>query len=279
MDLLEQYGLRTLKSLGQNFLHDAAVLQQIADAAPARDILEIGAGVGTLTRLLCEQAERMVTVELDQRLQPLLTAEISARCSNHQFIWQDILTCDYGTLAETHFDGRAFTVVGNLPYYITTDILQRLICGLPHWDSAVLMLQREAAERLVARPGTKEYRTLTVLVQAFSTPELLFTVPPHCFTPAPHVVSAVVKLTPKKAPGVDSVDFLRFVACVFEARRKLFVSAPPVQRYLKKDRAALEALLRQADLPVNCRGETFTPEQFIHVYKLAQNPSCNPHKL
>lgn len=278
MDLLKQYGLTTHKSLGQNFLHDDEVLNRIAAAAAGEDILEIGAGVGSLTRLLCQKAGQVATVELDRRLEPLLTAEVSARFPHHRFLWQDILTCDYENLSKTCFAGRPFTVVGNLPYYITAPILQQLIEGLPHWTGAVLMVQKEAAEKLIAKPGSKEYRALTVLVQAFCTPELLFTVPPHCFTPAPHVTSAVVKLTPK-GEGPDPKEFFKFVSSVFEARRKLFVSAPPVQRYFKKNREELKALLAKAALPPGSRGETFTPEQFIQVYELAQNPSCKPHKL
>lgn len=278
--LLARYGLNTHKSLGQNFLNDAAVLARIADAAfplGARGVLEIGAGTGALTNLLCARAQRVVTVEIDRRLQPLLEQQVAAE--NHRFLWQDILCCDYEELLNAHFGGAAFTVVGNLPYYITTDILRQLLKNSRCWNCAVLMVQKEVADRLLCGPGSKEYRAISVILQAFCTAELLFNVPPHCFYPAPHVTSAVIRLYPGSIPVDDPAGFIQFVQSAFAARRKMFAGAPAVQQALQMKRAALEQILQSSGLPINSRSESFTPGDFIHVYKLAQKSFRNPDNL
>lgn len=262
--ILAQYHLATAKSLGQNFLRDGAVLEQIADAAcPAERILEIGAGIGSLTGLLCRGAKEVVTVEIDRKLEPLLRAEVPF--DNHTFLWQDILKTDLATV----FGAHPYTVVGNLPYYITTDILMQLLKNIHVWDHAVLMVQREVAERLLAGPGSKEYRAASVITGALCEGELLFEVPPHCFHPAPHVHSAVLRLTPKE-DRPDSEKFIKFVQAAFAARRKKLSSSAALQQLLCIDKNGLLSLLSEAGLPVDSRAETFTPADFYRLYKLAQ---------
>lgn len=265
-EILAQYGLSTTKSLGQNFLKDSAVLQGIADAAEGDCILEIGAGIGSLTSLLCQKAKKAVTVEIDRSLEPLLIEQVPFE--NHRFLWQDVLKCDLQTIAEEEFGGKC-TVVGNLPYYITTEILLLLLKNIDCWDSAVLMVQQEVAERLLAQKG-KEYRAASVWVQGLCDGEILFDVPPHCFHPAPHVHSAVVRLTPKKEHP-DPKGFIAFAQAAFAARRKMFASSAAVQGLLHTDKAGLCALLEQADLPQTARAETFSPQDFIRLFQLAQN--------
>ncbi|MBQ7095753.1 MAG: ribosomal RNA small subunit methyltransferase A [Clostridia bacterium] len=270
LGLLRQYGLHTNKNLGQNFLKDPSVLEGIAKAAlpfGENGILEIGAGIGSLTTLLCQRAKKVVTVEIDRSLQPLLEAQVPF--PHHSFLWKDILECDYSALSGEYFSKEPFTIVGNLPYYITTEILSALLMS-GQWNCAVLMVQKEVAERLLCPPGSKEYRALSVLTQAFCKGELLFEVPPHCFQPAPHVWSGVLRLTPKDSGIEDREGFARFVKSAFLARRKMFAASPAVQQALKMNKEQLSALLRSADLPENARGETFSPEQFINLYKLAQ---------
>lgn len=272
--LLAAYGLTTAKSLGQNFLNDTAILEKITAAAcPARGLLEIGAGIGSLTGLLAENAQKMVTVEIDQRLKPLLTAQVARE--NHSFLWQDILKTDLKKLAAGTLGG-AMTIVGNLPYYITTDILMHLLRGLPAWEKAVLMVQKEVAQRLLAAPGTKEYRAMTAITQSFCRMESLFDVPPHYFYPAPHVTSAVIRLTPRADAPKDRDAFIRLVESGFAARRKIFASSPAAQGALKRDRAGIQALLKGAGLPENARAETFSPEDFKNLYELAQNSKNFP---
>lgn len=262
--ILAQYHLATAKSLGQNFLRDGAVLQEIADAAcPAERILEIGAGIGSLTGLLCQGAGQVVTVEIDRHLEPLLRAEVPYE--NHAFLWQDILKTDLSQV----FGEEPYTVVGNLPYYITTDILMKLLKEIHRWDRAVLMVQREVAVRLLAGPGSKEYRAASVITQALCHGELLFEVPPHCFHPAPHVHSAVLHLTPK-TDRTDGEEFIRFVQAAFAARRKKLTSSQALQQLLHMDKNGLIALLSEAGLPEDSRAETFSAEEFCNLYRLAQ---------
>lgn len=264
--LLAQYGLCTTKSLGQNFLKDSSVLAGIAAAAEGEHILEIGAGIGSLTNLLCQRAKKAVTIEIDRSLEPLLIEQVPFE--NHRFIWQDVLKCDLPKIAEEAFGGKC-TIVGNLPYYITTEILLFLLKNIDCWDSAVLMVQQEVAERLLAQKG-KEYRAASVWVQGLCEGELLFEVPPHCFHPAPHVHSAVVRLTPKKEHP-DPKGFIAFAQAAFAARRKMFASSSAVQGLLHTDKAGLCALLEAADLPQTARAETFSPQDFVRLFHLAQN--------
>lgn len=265
-EILAQYGLATTKSLGQNFLKDSAVLQGIADAAEGEHILEIGAGIGSLTSLLCQKAQKAVTVEIDRSLEPLLIEQIPFE--NHRFLWQDVLKCDLPKIAKEEFGGKC-TVVGNLPYYITTEILLLLLKNIDCWDQAVLMVQKEVAARLLAQKG-KEYRAASVWVQGLCDMEFLFEVPPHCFHPAPRVHSAVVRLTPKK-DRPDPKGFIAFAQAAFAARRKMFASSAAVQGLLHTDKAGLCALLEAADLPQTARAETFSPQDFIRLFQLAQN--------
>lgn len=265
--ILAQQGLSTAKSLGQNFLKDTAVLQSIAAAAlPAEHILEIGAGIGSLTNLLCQGAKKVVTIEIDRKLEPLLQQQVPH--PNHQFIWQDVLKCDLPQIAREQFGGKC-TIVGNLPYYITTEILLQLLKSIDYWEQAVLMVQQEVAERLLAQSG-KEYRAASVWVQGLCQGELLFEVPPHCFHPAPHVRSAVLRLTPKKEHP-DPKRFIAFAQAAFASRRKMFASSSAVQGLLHTDKAGLLSLLEQAELPQNARAETFSPQDFIRLFQLAQN--------
>ncbi|MBQ8599758.1 MAG: ribosomal RNA small subunit methyltransferase A [Clostridia bacterium] len=267
-ELLDRYGLSTAKSLGQNFLRDLSVLETIADAAgEGGNILEIGAGVGTLTSLLSKKAKKAVTIEIDRHLEPLLIQEVPAE--NHRFIWSDILKCDLAALQKELFGGERFTVVGNLPYYITTEILSLLFASIDCWDKAVLMVQKEVAQRLLCAAGTKEYRALSVITRAYCEGELLLEVPPHCFVPAPHVHSAVMVLEPK-ANRPDE-GFVSFVQSGFAARRKMLCSSPAFKQRTGLDREGISVLLKAAGLPENARGEQFSFQEWIRLYELAQN--------
>ncbi len=265
--VLDQYGLTTTKSLGQNFLKDRAVLEAIAQQAQGANVLEIGAGIGTLTGLLCRGAQRVVTVEIDRHLQPLLTQEVTA--PNHQFIWSDILKCDLAAVARQYFEGQKMTVVGNLPYYITTEILQLLYRQMDCWDRAVLMVQREVAQRLLCDVGSKEYRALSVLTQGYCRGQLVLEVPPHCFVPAPHVHSAVLALEPHSRR--PDAGFIPFVQSGFAARRKKLCSSASFLQQTHRTKAQVCALLAAAGLPEDARGEAFSPQQWARLYELAQN--------
>ena len=266
--VLSRYGLSTVKALGQNFLKDYSVLEEIASAAgTGSNILEIGAGIGSLTNLLCQNTRRVVTVEIDRRLEPMLIQEVPQE--NHRFLWQDILDCDLTAVAAEYFDGESFTVVGNLPYYITTEILLKLFAALPAWERAILMVQKEVADRLLCSAGSKEYRALSVITQTLCEGEKVLEVPPHCFVPAPHVHSTVLVLTSRSVRPEG--DFVSFVQSGFAARRKMLCSSPAFLQRLGKSKEELRALLKEAGLPENARGETFSPKEWYRLYELAQN--------
>ncbi len=207
------------KSLGQNFLTDPHYLRKIVDAAQvgaADQVLEIGPGLGHLTRELVARAGRLVVIELDDRLIPRLEAEFGPS-PNIEIVHADALEYDYGLLTGT------WKVVANLPYYISTPIIQRLIGHRDRFTALTLLLQKEVAERIAAPPGGKEYGYLSVLVQYSASPHLEFVVPAGAFTPRPKVDSAVVTLTlreHREHTVADEALFLRVIKAAFSQRRK-----------------------------------------------------------
>lgn len=223
-DILSRHGKLLKKSLGQNFLFDAKVLNAIVAASvetKEENIVEIGAGVGLLTNLICQNAKNVVTIEIDDTLPPMLAETVPH--PNFSLHLEDVLKVEFASLADRYFAGERFSVVGNLPYYITAKILDKLTENLFLFDRAVIMVQKEVAFRLQSATGCKEYRAATVTTQALFDIEYICTVPPHCFVPAPHVDSAVIRLTPKQNSGVRNEDipaFLSFVSAAFATRRK-----------------------------------------------------------
>jgi 16S rRNA (adenine1518-N6/adenine1519-N6)-dimethyltransferase len=207
------------KSLGQNFLTDPHYLRRIVEAAqfgPADQVIEIGPGLGHLTRELAVRAGKLLIIELDDRLIPRLREEFGAS-PNIEIVHADALEYDYDALA-----GK-WKVVANLPYYISTPIIQRLISLRSRFSTLTLMLQKEVAERIAASPGGKEYGFLSVLVQYSAVPHLDFIVPAGAFTPRPKVDSAVLTLTMREHPAHTVVDedlFLRVIKAAFSQRRK-----------------------------------------------------------
>jgi 16S rRNA (adenine1518-N6/adenine1519-N6)-dimethyltransferase len=200
------------QKLGQHFLQDRNVLEQIAQAAcpsPEPLVIEIGPGRGALTEFLLPRAERTIAIELDAGL----AARLRSRFSSVEVLDADVLATDLGQWGPA-------VVAGNLPYYITSPILER-VCALGSMlVRAVLLMQREVAERLVASPGTRDYGFLTVATQLFATPELLFRVPPGAFSPPPKVDSAAVRLTPHEPLVADTRRFLEFAGRCFQHKRK-----------------------------------------------------------
>lgn len=269
-NILSRHGKILKKSLGQNFLYDKKILDAIVSAAVVEEnqnIVEIGAGVGLLTDLLCQVSSKVVTVEIDETLPPLLADTVPH--PNFFLHMEDVLKVDLNALADRHFNGQRFSVVGNLPYYITTKILHKLISHLRLFDRAVIMVQKEVAGRLQSAPGSKEYRAATVTVQALFDIEYICTVPPHCFVPAPHVDSAVLRLTPKENSGIKEADLRRFIGFVdaaFAARRKQLKS---VAKNLRCTPEQMTAALAALGLAETARAEVLAPEQMIALfYKL-----------
>lgn len=227
--LLNRHGFRFSKAMGQNFLIAAWVPERIAAEAGIDEgtgVLEVGPGVGCLTHELAQYAGRVLAVELDERLRPVL-AETLADCENAEVLFGDVLRQNLPELVKEHFPGLRPVVCANLPYNVTSPLLTAFLeAGC--FETVTVMIQREVAKRLCARPGTADYGAFTVFTQWHAEPEILFDVSPGCFLPAPKVTSSVVKLTVRKAPPVEVASKKRFFAVVraaFNQRRKTLVNA------------------------------------------------------
>ncbi|HSB35221.1 MAG TPA: 16S rRNA (adenine(1518)-N(6)/adenine(1519)-N(6))-dimethyltransferase RsmA, partial [Nitrospirota bacterium] len=250
--------IRAKKSLGQNFLKDPHYLRKIADAArlgPGDQVIEIGPGLGHLTRVLAAAAGKVLAIELDERLITPLRREFGTS-PNVEVVQADALGYPYASLP-----GK-WKVVANLPYYISTAVLQELITRREKLVSLTLMLQKEVAERIAATPGGKEYGYLSVLVQLYAEPRIEFTVPPGAFTPRPDVESAVVTLSLRGEPAVSVRDegfLLRVVKAAFSQRRKTLRNS---LRQLDPAKEKLEAAARLTGIDLGRRAETLSVEEF-----------------
>ena len=227
--LLNRHGFRFSKAMGQNFLIASWVPERIAAEAGIDEgtgVLEVGPGVGCLTHELAQYAGKVLAVELDERLRPVLQ-ETLADCENAEVIFGDVLKQNLPALVEEHFGGLRPVVCANLPYNVTSPLLTAFLeAGC--FETVTVMIQREVAKRLCARPGTADYGAFTVFTHWHAEPEILFDVAPGCFLPAPKVTSSVVQLTVRKAPPVAVASEKRFFAVVraaFNQRRKTLLNA------------------------------------------------------
>ena len=256
--LLSRHGFRFSKSMGQNFLVADWVPREIAAACGASDaygVLEVGPGIGPLTRELCERAAQVVSIELDQSLYPVLS-ETLADCPNFTLVPGDVLQLDLPALLDQQLPGLPVLACANLPYNITTPALRALV-EADRFESITVMIQKEVAQRVAARPGTSDYGAFSVYMQYYTQPELLFDVPPDCFLPAPKVTSAVVRCKALTAPPVafscGEPFFFRTVRAAFALRRKTLRNSMASAFALDRDRAA--AVLETVGLPPTVRGE------------------------
>ena len=261
--LLRRHGFHFSKSLGQNFLIESWVPQDIAHASgagPESGVLEIGPGIGPLTVELSKRAGKVATVELDKALLPILS-ETLADCPNVTVIPGDVMKLDLPTLVTEQFPGLTPMVCANLPYNITTPVLTLLLeSGL--FSAITVMIQKEVAQRICAGPGNKDYGAFSALCQYYAKCELLFEVPKECFLPAPKVTSAVVRLTTCTPPEYihDRDLFFRVVRGAFSLRRKTLLNALVNSFPLSKD--SLAQCIAAADLPADIRGERLSIPQF-----------------
>ena len=264
--LLARHGFRFSKSMGQNFLVADWVPQDIAavsGAGAGTGVLEVGPGIGPLTRQLAGRADRVVSVELDRSLLPILT-ETLADCPNAEVVPGDILKTDIPALAGEKFQGLTPIACANLPYNITTPAITALIeAGC--FASITVMIQREVAKRICAAPGTADYGAFSVYCQYHTAPELLFEVPPDCFIPAPKVTSAVVRMVPRPAPAeVDDPDhFFRVVRAAFALRRKTLLNS--LSAGLGGQREEIAQAIASCGLPPDVRGERLSIPQFAQL--------------
>lgn len=266
--ILQQHGIRLKKSLGQNFLTDSNILRKIVDAAELTNehgVLEIGPGIGALTEQLAAQAKKVVAVEVDQRLIPVLK-DLFGGNDKVEILQGDILKIDLHALFQQCFkEIHTVHVVANLPYYITTPILLKLLHSDQRFANMVVMIQKEVAERLAAKPGNKDYGSLSIAVQYYSEPEIVAQVPPTVFIPPPQVGSAVIRLKKRTAPPVkvnNEAFFFDVVKSAFAQRRKTIYNNLLRRFYTKADGDHLKEILMQAGVDPRRRGETLTMQEF-----------------
>lgn len=262
-DLCARYDFSLSKGFGQNFIINPGVCPRIAEASgigPGWGALEIGPGIGVLTEQLAERADKVVSVEVDTRLQPLL-AETMAGHPNFKLVLGDVLKVDLAALLKAEFPGMPVAVCANLPYYITSPILMRLLEERLPIRSITVMVQKEAAQRLCAAPGTRQAGAISYAVAYYAAPELLFTVQPGSFYPAPKVTSAVIRLTLHDTPPVqpangDERGLFRLIRAAFSQRRKTAANAVAAGLGLPKPRVT--AALQTAGLDTRLRPEQLT---------------------
>jgi 16S rRNA (adenine1518-N6/adenine1519-N6)-dimethyltransferase len=273
-ELLNAYGLKLKKSLGQNFLTDSHVLNKIIRAAELNKdsgVIEIGPGIGALTERLAEQAGKVVAVELDQRLVPVLK-ELFQHQPHVEIIHGDALEVDLGAVIQEHMrDMKTLHVVANLPYYVTSPILIRLLTERYPLTNIVIMIQKEVADRLAAKPGTKDYSSLSVLVQYFAEAEEVAKVPSHVFVPRPQVDSAVARLTLRERPAVEVKNeelFFKIVRASFAQRRKTLLNTLHATLFARVDKHQVEAWLNEAGIDPKRRGETLNLEEFATLVEV-----------
>jgi 16S rRNA (adenine1518-N6/adenine1519-N6)-dimethyltransferase len=267
--LLQRHGLRPRKRWGQNFLIDRNTLDNVLRAAavePEDQILEIGPGLGTLTRELAERCRRVVAVEIDPLLIPILQGETLAGLSNVEVVPGDALEIDLASILERESATSLWKAVANIPYYITTPLIERLLSQKERLERIVLMVQREVADRLLAAPGSEEYGALSVFVQYHTIPELTARVSRAAFLPPPGVDSAIIRLRVRREPPVPTRDealFFRIVRAAFQQRRKTLLNALTTVPGLSRESAA--AALERAGIASSRRGETLGLPDFARL--------------
>ena len=270
IEILKKFDVHFQKKFGQNFLIDSHVLDKIiraADISREDGVLEVGPGIGTMTQYLCENAGRVLCVEIDKALLPILEYTL-ADYDNVNVINGDILKQDIWELARKYNDGKPFKVVANLPYYITTPIIMGFLENDSPISSITVMVQKEVAERMQAEPGTKAYGALSLAVQYYSKPYLAANVPMNCFMPRPNVASAVISLERYDEPPVKTKDeklMFELIRASFQVRRKTLWNGIKISNSLNYTREEIEKVLTDMGLDVNVRGETLNLAQFAEL--------------
>ena len=266
--LLQKHGFHFSKSKGQNFLTQSWVPREIAEGAGIDEtcgVLEVGPGIGPLTQALCENAAKVVSVEVDTALEPIL-AETMAGVDNFTLIFGDILKTNIPALVAEHFAGLRPMACANLPYYITSPVLAALL-EARCFEAITVMVQKEVAQRICAKPGGKDYSAFSLLCQYYAEPEMLFDVPPSCFIPQPKVTSTVITLRCRQAPPCPIADetlFFRVVKASFAQRRKTLTNGL-CSGFSELSKEQVIQCIRAAGLPETVRGETLDIPGFARV--------------
>lgn len=266
--LLSSHGFRFSKSMGQNFLTAAWVPEDIAEAAQLDEntgVLEVGPGIGCLTEQLAVRAGKVVAVELDNALRPVLKQTLAGK-NNVEIIFGDVLKQDIKGLVSEKMQGLRPVVCANLPYNVTSPLITAFL-EAECFDSVTVMIQREVAKRICAKPATADYGAFTVLVNWYAEPELLFDVPPSCFIPQPKVTSSVIRLKTRSEPPVEVKDkalFFRVVRAAFGMRRKTLTNALSAN-FNELNKADIENLLTACGFDPKIRGEVLSIGDFAAI--------------
>lgn len=267
-DIFARHGFSFSKALGQNFIVNPSVCPKIAEmggAAKGVGVIEIGTGVGVLTHELAKRAEKVVAIEIDTRLLPILEETLSEH-KNVTIINGDIMKLDLAEIIAEHFRGMEVVVCANLPYYITSPIIMMLLESRLPISAVTVMVQKEAGVRLCAEPGTRDVGAVTIAVRYYSEPELLFNVSRGSFMPAPNVDSCVIRLNLRKDNKYNAADekfFFRTVRGAFSQRRKNLLNS--LSSSMGIDKKTVAAAVEKAGLPANIRPEQLLMEDFIRV--------------
>jgi 16S rRNA (adenine1518-N6/adenine1519-N6)-dimethyltransferase len=277
-EILKKHGFTFKKSLGQNFLTEPNILRKIvatADITKETNVIEVGPGIGALTEHLGQSANQVLAFEIDDRLIPVL-AETLSPYPNIKVLHQDVLTADLAQIIKAEFTQEyPIKVVANLPYYITTPIMMHFLeSGVPIAEM-VVMMQKEVADRISAKPGTKAYGSLSIAVQYYMEAKLAFIVPKTVFVPQPNVDSAILKLTRREKPAVEVVnekEFFKLTKSAFQLRRKTLWNN--LQNFYGKDEATkrwLTQALEAASIEPSRRGETLSLAEFAALSNALEN--------
>ncbi|EFM65238.1 dimethyladenosine transferase [Peptostreptococcus stomatis DSM 17678] len=274
MDLVKKHGFKFTKSLGQNFLIDDNIVDKIVAGAgigPGDKIIEVGPGIGTLTREMASRAEALMAVEIDKNLIPIL-ADTLGDYDNVKIVNEDIIKADIRGLIDENLGGGPVKLVANLPYYITTPIIMRFLEENINVTDIVVMVQKEVAERMNAQPGGKDFGALSVAVQYYCDTEIVAKVPRHLFVPQPNVDSIVIALRvrPERKYKVDDEDlYFKVVKAAFGQRRKTLLNSISSMGNLAKDQ--VKEALEEAGIDPKRRGETLSLDEFAILSNVIGN--------
>lgn len=274
-EVLSKYNMSAKKKFGQNFLIDSGVLDGIVEASGVTKedcVLEIGPGIGSLTQYLAEAAKRVVSVEIDKTLIPVLNDTLS-EYDNVTIINEDILKVDIESIVKEYNEGRAIKVVANLPYYITTPIIMKLFESGAPIDSITVMVQKEVADRMVMGPGNKDYGSLSLAVGYYAKATAVMNVPPGSFIPQPNVGSAVVHLKRYEKPAVEVGNekyMFEIIRTAFNQRRKNLSNSLSNNPSLKVTRQQVQDALTEINIDEKARGEILSLTQFARLSDILQ---------
>lgn len=265
---LEKHIFKPAHSLGQNFILDDEFLSLLLDLADVRDedrVLEIGPGPGVMTSLLADRAQKVLAIEMDEKLKPVLEDVLSGQ-DNAQVLFMDAMKADLSTLVNDALGGAGYRVVANLPYYITADLIQKMVMTRPRPESICVMVQKEAAERLMSEPGAKNWCAFAAMVRCYGECEILDEVPPQRFNPAPHVDSCFVRIhlhDQKLVAPEHEEALLKMVRCCFHMRRKTLANNLKACYGVNQEQAL--AILDRAGLKPQVRGESLSMEEIARL--------------